>query len=350
MPKSEFWRGRRVLLTGHTGFKGAWAWTWLTQLGAAVTGFSLPAETSPSLAHLLGVDAGSNSIIGDIRDPDAVTTAVAQAKPQIVLHLAAQALVRRSYVEPIETFDTNVIGTLRVLEAIRSAPDIEACLVITSDKVYENTGSGRAYVETDPLGGHDPYSASKATCEIAVASYASSFFKTPVSTARAGNVIGGGDWSKDRIIPDIWRACRAGEAVRLRYPRATRPWQHVLEPLAGYFDFVEAMVAGLREPTLNFGPHNDMTLTVSEVVDAFLGTYGKVSGSGWIHEGGQHLQEAATLAIDASRAANRLPWRPRLSAAEAIAWTAHWYAAYDRSEDMSAFTRAQIAAFEDRCL
>jgi len=353
MPQAEFWRGRRVLLTGQTGFKGAWTWAWLTRMGAEVTGLALAPETKPNLSVLMGLGSNSRSRIGDIRDGVAVAAAVAAAQPQIVLHMAAQALVRRSYADPLETFNINVLGSLQVLHALRDRPGLEACLVVTSDKVYENNGSGRAFVESDPLGGSDPYSASKAACEIAVSSFARSFGRAlggPVATVRAGNVIGGGDWSDDRIVPDLWRAQQAGKPVSLRYPQATRPWQHVLEPVAGYLDFAEALVGGSVERALNFGPIHDGPVKVSEVAEAFQRAYGLGNVTGWVQAPGEHLKEAPTLAIDANRATAVLPWRPHLSASEAIAWTAAWYAAFDQGMDMLALTERQIAAFEARSL
>ena len=351
MPGADFWRGRRVVLTGQTGFKGAWTWAWLRRMGAEVTGLALAPDTAPNLSALLGLGGCARSRLGDIRDGQAVAAAVEAARPQIVLHMAAQALVRRSYAAPIETFDINVNGTLRVLEALRGCAGLQACLVVTSDKVYENDGSGRAFVETDRLGGSDPYSASKAACEIAVSSFARSYAQAlgaPVATARAGNVIGGGDWAAERIVPDLWRAHRAGEAVSLRYPGATRPWQHVLEPVAGYLDFLEALAGGCPERALNFGPLEGGPVTVAEVAEAFQAAYGATATAGWVQAPGEHLKEAPTLAIDARRATGLLPWRPRLSAAEAIAWTARWYAAFDQGADMVAFTDTQIADFEDR--
>lgn len=322
---------------------------WLRRMGAEVTGYSLAPETAPNLSRLLGLVDGGASVLGDIRDAAGLAAVVARVRPQLVLHMAAQALVRRSYAAPLETFEINVQGTLRVLEALRGSPGLEAVLVVTSDKVYENDGSGRFFIETDRLGGSDPYSASKAACEIATASFARSFGGElgAVATARAGNVIGGGDWSADRIVPDLWRAQQAGRPVSLRYPLATRPWQHVLEPIAGYLDFMEALALGLREPTLNFGPPDERPETVSAVAEAFQSAYG-ARGLGWEQAPGVHLKEAPTLAINAGRAAGLLPWRPRLSAAEAITWTAQWYAAFDAGVDMAAFTAAQIAAYEDR--
>lgn len=348
MPNPDFWRGKRVLLTGHTGFKGAWASAWLSRMGAEVHGFALAPDTEPNLASLLRL-SNSKSIIGDIRDAGKIASAVAASRPHLVLHMAAQALVRRSYAAPVETFEANVNGTINLLDALRGHDGLLACLVITSDKVYENDGSGKAFVETDTLGGSDPYSASKAACEIATASFARSYFSLPappVATARAGNVIGGGDWSADRIVPDLWRAHQLAAKVELRYPNATRPWQHVLEPLAGYFDYLEAMANGLRAPTLNFGPAETHQVTVSGVVDAFQRAYG-ARAAGWIQAPGTHPKEAPTLAIDARRATTLLPWRPRLDAVQAIRWTAEWYAAFDNGSDMNAFTQAQIAEFED---
>ena len=351
MPQAEFWRGRRVLLTGHTGFKGAWAWAWLRRMGAEVTGFALPPETEPNLARILRLTDLPAALTGDIRDAPALDDAVRRARPQVVLHMAAQALVRRSYADPVGTFAANVTGTLNLLQALRGAEGLEATIVVTSDKVYENDGAGRAFTEDDRLGGSDPYSASKAACEIATASFARSFgaeLGGPVATARAGNVIGGGDWAADRIVPDLWRAQRSGQPVALRYPEATRPWQHVLEPVAGYLDFAEALVGGLDARALNFGPPEECPETVRAVAEAFQRAYGAGAVRGWVQAPGPHPKEAPTLAIDARRAMALLPWRPRLAAAEAIEWTAAWYAAHDRGQDMARFTEAQIAAYEER--
>ena len=231
----EFWKGRRVLLTGHTGFKGSWAAAWLSKMGAKVTGISLAAEGDVSLYNSIANQLSITSHIIDIRDAEALTTAVRKSNPEIVLHMAAQALVRRSYREPVYTYETNVMGTVNLLEALRELEELKTALIITSDKVYQNSEDGRAFKESDPLGGDDPYSSSKAACEIATASLAKSYFQEkgiPIATGRAGNVIGGGDFSEDRLIPDIWRAAEAGESVTLRYPGATRPWQHVLESVS----------------------------------------------------------------------------------------------------------------------
>jgi CDP-glucose 4,6-dehydratase len=351
---SSFWANKRVLITGHTGLKGAWAWAWLEKMGAKVSGFSLAPDTSPNLAELMGLTKSPHSFIGDIRNRDALQAVVGQVEPDFVLHMAAQALVRRSYKDPIATFDTNVRGTLNLLDVLRDRPAVKACLVVTSDKVYENNDLGRRFTEDDQLGGSDPYSASKAACELATSSFARSFFSGPqgssatIATARSGNVIGGGDWSEDRIVPDIWRARQAGRPVELRYPNATRPWQHVLEPLAGYFMFLQAMADGSAERTLNFGPTDAAEVTVAKLVDMFCNAYGEAEFSGWTQAAGHHPKEAALLAIDASRAVSKLGWHPRLTPAEAIEWTAQWYAAFDRGNDMVGFTHQQIKAYEQR--
>jgi CDP-glucose 4,6-dehydratase len=352
----QFWSGKRVLITGHTGLKGAWAWAWLEQMGAEVSGFALAPDTTPNLAEILGLTKRSTSYIGDIRNSDDVARIVDQSRPQFVLHMAAQALVRRSYREPVETFDTNVRGTLNVLEALRSASDLKACLVVTSDKVYENNDLGRRFDEDDALGGADPYSASKAACEIATSSFARSYFggkqagssMAVVATARSGNVIGGGDWSEDRIVPDVWRARQGGTQVELRFPLATRPWQHVLDPIAGYLMFMKAMSEGLTDRTLNFGPTEETRVTVAGVVEAFQSAYGLNQSTGWQQALGAQLKEAKTLAIDAQRAVKNLGWYPRLAPHNAIDWTAQWYAAYDRGDDMVRFTHQQINAYEKR--
>jgi CDP-glucose 4,6-dehydratase len=350
----QFWSGKRVLITGHTGFKGAWAWAWLEHLGAEVSGFSLAPDTDPNLSEILGQTKQSKSFAGDILDKATVSRVVKETKPEYVLHMAAQALVRRSYREPVKTFDVNVTGTLNVLNALREAKDLKACIVVTSDKVYENNDLGRRFVEEDRLGGSDPYSASKAACEIATASFARSYFegKQPgassafVATARSGNVIGGGDWSEDRIVPDVWRARRNGTQVELRYPRATRPWQHVLEPVLGYLMYLKALGDGAPDRALNFGPSDETEVTVSALVESFQSAYGTSSMAGWKQAPGKHPKEAALLAIDASRAVAKLGWTPRLTPHEAINWTAQWYAAYDRGEDMVAYTLKQIQTYE----
>ena len=352
MPSASFWQGRRVLLTGHTGFKGMWAAHWLAGLGAEVTGFALPPETSPNLPDVIGLPPGLVSRIGDIRDAQAVRAAVAAARPELVLHMAAQPLVRRSYREPAETFAVNAMGTVTLLEALRGVAGLKAVLVVTSDKTYENRDDGRAYAESDRLGGSDPYSASKAACELAVACWRESFFApagVALASARAGNVIGGGDWSEDRLIPDLWRALRAGRPVELRHPGATRPWQHVLEPLAGYLRYLERLAeapAGPLPPALNFGPVDGAALTVAELAERFWAAFG--AAGAWTPAPGDHPPEKARLAIDARLAGATLGWAPRLGADETLDWTAAWYAAFDAGEDMAAVTRRQIDHYRDR--
>jgi CDP-glucose 4,6-dehydratase len=345
----SFWSSQRVLLTGHTGFKGAWLSFWLERLGAHVVGLSLPPETDPNLFDLLAPFAQQKSIIGDIRDPVTVAKAVEIARPTIVIHMAAQALVRRSYREPAETFATNVMGTVNVLEALREVPELRAILVITSDKVYHNDGSGRAFVEGDMLGGSDPYSASKAAAEIAVASWAKSFFvprRIPLATARAGNVIGGGDWSDDRLIPDLWRAALSGTPVELRYPAATRPWQHVLEPLGGYLAYIEALASeGEGVPSaLNFGPAVDEVMCVSEVAALFA----RVAGipEGWRKSEGSHPPESSALVLDATGAGRALGWHPKLNSIEALTWTADWYRNVREGHSAREICARQLYAYE----
>lgn len=344
----DFWRGRRVLLTGHTGFKGAWATQWLTRLGAEVHGLSLAPDTEPNLFGILGGGGAITSKIGDIRDRESVHEAIAACRPQIVIHMAAQALVRRSYREPVETFDTNVMGTANLLDALRGAETLEAVLVVTSDKVYENREDGHAMSEADRLGGDDPYSASKAAAELVTAAMTRSFFDErgiPVATARSGNVIGGGDFSEDRLVPDFWRAGKAGKPLVLRYPQATRPWQHVLDPLSGYLLYIEKLVAGAcAQRALNFGPAGGETMTVSAVAERMTAESGTTAA--WVQAEGAQPKEKQILTLDAALAIEAIGWRPGLDMATAVRWTADWYGALDKGQDMRACTLDQIAQFE----
>lgn len=344
---SAFWRGQRVLLTGHTGFKGAWAAIWLKALGAEVTGLALAPDQTPSLFELAGVGALVDSHLIDLRDRGTVADFVRGRRFDLVLHMAAQPIVRTAVEAPVETFATNVMGTAHLLDALRSDPP-RATLVVTSDKVYANAETGRAFAEGDALGGKDPYSASKAAAEIVTQSFARSYFEpagAPLATARGGNVIGGGDFSRDRIVADIVRAARAGEAVVLRHPEATRPWQHVLDCLAGYFRLLQALATDQAAPrTVNFGPRPGG----SEVTVGELATMGveALGGKPWRHEPDPKSLEARSLAVDASLARQALAFESRLDAPTAVALTMDWYRRQAAGEDALGLCRAQIADYE----
>jgi len=347
----QFWRGRRVLLTGHTGFKGAWMSLWLKSLGAEVTGYALPPTAEPNLWSLIGPvvqgAGGMRSVIADIREPWQVGEAMAQADPQIVIHMAAQALVRESYRDPLATYATNVMGTAVLLQACRSLSNLQCVVVVTSDKVYENRSQRRAFEESDRLGGHDPYSNSKACAELLTQSFRDSFFADgpPIASARAGNVVGGGDWSQDRLIPDCVRALQSGQAVTLRYPDAIRPWQHVLEPLSGYLSLAEALVKTPdRAPrAVNFGPDPASFCTVREVVDEFGARF--AGRPGWVRDPAPQPPEAQALTLSSALAGQRLGWRPRFDIRETLSWTADWYLAHSAGENMAVFSEAQIARY-----
>lgn len=350
-PNENFWSRQRVFLTGHSGFKGAWLSLWLEQMGSEVHGFSLAPETQPNLYGLLSPFAKATSEFSDIRDLAAVKRAVKSFCPTIAIHMAAQPLVRRSYRDPLQTFSCNVMGTGNVLEALREAPELKTVVVITTDKVYRNLEQGTSFVENDPLGGHDPYSASKAAAEILVSSWSNSYFKergVAVVTVRAGNVVGGGDWSEDRLIPDLWRAARSGKPVELRYPAATRPWQHVLEPLSGYLEFAEDLALQQRPDlpeALNFGPSAHEDLSVSEVADLIAESLG--ASQGWVPSSDPVYAEMRTLALDSSLAMKTLNWKPKLGARQALAWTAEWYKRVDAGEDARSVTGEQINRYKE---
>ena len=350
----DFWRDRRVLVTGHTGFKGAWLALWLDRLGARVTGFALPATTSPNLFTLAALDRRIDSELGDVRDPAAVDAVIARSRAEVVFHLAAQSLVRRSYVDPVGTYATNVMGTAHVLDAARRAPGLRAIVVITSDKCYENREWHWPYREDEAMGGHDPYSSSKGCAELVTAAWRRSFFSSDgaraigVGSARAGNVIGGGDWAEDRLVPDCMRAFASGQPVVLRRPDAVRPWQHVLEPLSGYLALAERLAgdpASFGE-AWNFGPAADDTRPVAWVVDRLSEFWG--DGARWEPDPGTHPHEAGLLQVDASKARARLGWTPRLSLTEGLRWTVDWYRRFEAGEDAAALTLDQIDRFEDR--
>jgi CDP-glucose 4,6-dehydratase len=350
---NEFWRGRRVLLTGHTGFKGAWMSLWLEGLGVEVTGYALPCATEPSLWNIVAASprAGKppRSVIADVRDTHRLAGAVAQADPQVVIHMAAQALVRESYRDPLGTYATNVMGTAALLQACRSLRHLECVVVVTSDKVYQNDGEGRAFDERDRLGGHDPYSNSKACTELVTSSFRDSFFGEgpPIATARAGNVIGGGDWSEERLIPDCIRALKSGQPVILRYPDAIRPWQHVLEPLSGYLALAEGLITAPEKTprAVNFGPDPASFCTVREVVEAFGARFG--GKPGWVLDPAAQPPEANALTLSSALARQALAWRPRLGIGESLSWTSDWYKAHSAGENMVAFSEAQIARYRE---
>jgi CDP-glucose 4,6-dehydratase len=345
-PIIEFWRDRRVFLTGHTGFKGAWMSLWLQQMGAKVTGYSLAPHTEPNMFDL--VADKSLSHIADIRDEGKVRDALMAADPQIVIHMAAQALVRESYRDPVATYATNVLGTGIVLQSCRALKHLECVLIVTSDKVYENHDEGRPFVESDRLGGHDPYSNSKACTELLTSSFRDSFYNggPPIASVRAGNVIGGGDWSQDRLIPDCIRALEANEAVSLRFPDAIRPWQHVLEPLSGYLALAQALVQtpASAPRAVNFGPNPSSFCTVREVVDALSARF--AGRPGWRRDAGVNPKEATALTLSSALAHRSLQWHPRLRVNDSLAWTADWYKAYAAGEEMVKFSEAQIVQYQ----
>lgn len=343
---SEFWRGKRVLVTGHTGFKGSWLTLWLRHLGADVSGLSLAPQSQPALHLLLGGSAEGSGII-DIRDREAVTNRVLQTKPQIVFHLAAQALVRAGYRNPTETFDVNVMGTANLLDALRISQDVRSIVVVTTDKVYHNAETGLAFMETDPLGGHDPYSASKAAAEIVAASYRSSFFATRrigLATARAGNVIGGGDWADDRLIPDAVRAWQSGETLQVRRPRAVRPWQHVLEPLGGYMELAQKLwTAPEGVESYNFGPDHGEAASVGAVLRMAERHFG--GGAMALGDGSDGPHEAGYLVLDSAKARAELGYQPRWTLMETVKRTMEWYRAQRDGQSALDLCLADIREF-----
>lgn len=346
---AEVFAGKRVLVTGHTGFKGSWATLWLSRLGAEVWGLSLPPEASPNLFDLMPPLPGERSFLRDIRDPDAVAEVVTRCRPDIVLHLAAQPLVRRSYRRPVETFDANVMGTIHLLDSLRSTPECRVALMVTTDKVYRNGEGAQRFGEDDPLGGHDPYSASKAAAELVIESYRSSYFSagsTMVASARGGNVIGGGDFSEDRLVPDIVRALVADRRPSIRNPASTRPWQHVLDCLGGYLHYIAALATRPNPPkALNIGPRSDQReMPVGEVVRAMLRALGRPAD--WLEEPTSTLPEMATLSLDPSRAAATIGWSAVWDFATAIELTAKWYQTWNEGGDVVSLMHRQIEAYE----
>lgn len=322
---ATFWRGRRVLVTGHTGFKGAWLATMLLRLGAKVYGLALAPATKPNLFDLLRIDREIDSTIGDIRDADVVRRSLQETKPEYVFHLAAQALVRQGYEQPIETYATNVLGTAHILEATRGVSSVRGVVVVTSDKCYRNREWIWAYREDEALGGNDPYSSSKAAAELVAHAFAASYARDDlrIATARAGNVIGGGDWSADRLVPDIVRAVADDRALVLRYPKSVRPWQHVLEPLTGYLMLGAALHAGDFGGAWNFGPQQYAHVSVEELASSVFTALGKPARIEI--DAGTHPHEAAQLRLDSTKANELLGWRGKLDAKETVTWTANWY-------------------------
>ena len=348
------WRGRRVLVTGHTGFKGSWLALWLHQLGAEITGLALAPDTDPNLFDAARIAELVDHRIADVRDPIAVAKVVAEARPEVVFHLAAQPLVRLSYEQPVETFATNVMGTVHVIEAARHTRETRALVAITTDKCYENREWIWPYRESDPMGGHDPYSASKGCAELAISAYRRSYHLNggeglALASVRAGNVIGGGDWSRDRLIPDLVRAFEAGDAPTIRAPNAVRPWQHVLEALGGYIMLAERLLAkddGFAD-AWNFGPADDDARPVHWIVQQMRAAWGEDTAAP-IPFSGPVPHEAGLLRLDTSKARAQLGWRPALRLSEALDWIVAWHKAVSNGDDARSMTLAQIADYRAR--
>lgn len=346
--QSSFWTGKRVLLTGHSGFKGSWLSLWLSKLGANITGISLLPNTEPNLFSLAGVNEITDSHFVDIRDENALRTLVKQVAPDIIFHLAAQPLVRAGYRQPLETFSTNIIGTANLLESVRGVDAIKVAVMITTDKVYQDQKWAYPYREIDRLGGHDPYSASKAASEIVIASYRDSYLTeqgTAIATARAGNVIGGGDWSEDRLIPDAIRAWQAGKLLDIRRPQAIRPWQHVLEPLAGYLLLAEKLWSqSALAGAYNFGPTTDAIVTVREVIEYAKTCYGRGRVNWHDDKDGPH--ETSTLALEVIKARTILGVVPKWTLRQAISHTMNWYSKQLEGSNSRELCYTQIADYE----
>ncbi|MUM78100.1 CDP-glucose 4,6-dehydratase [Pseudodesulfovibrio sp. F-1] len=345
-----FFNGKKIFLTGDTGFKGGWLALWLKKMGAQVGAFALPPHTSPSLYQLADVGSAVTRLGGDIRNREEITSAIAGFAPDIVIHMAAQALVRPSYKAPLETFDTNVMGTANLLDAVRKTDKVKAVVIVTSDKCYENREWVWGYRENDPMGGHDPYSASKGCAELVTASFIRSYFKnsgTAVASVRAGNVIGGGDFAEDRLIPDMVRSFTRGEPVCIRSPQATRPWQHVLEPLSGYLLLARRLLEKGQDfgGGWNFGPADESTRTVGEVVTTFGEKWGEEASSR--PDTHTHPHEPTLLRLDCSKANLLLDWKPKSDFSTALDWTIAWYKAWSTGADCAALTLNQIEAFEN---
>ena len=351
---AKFWEGKRVLLTGHTGFKGSWLSLWLQSMGAQVAGYALAPPTNPSLFEVAEVGKGMTSIIGDIRDLEHLRKVFAERQPEIVIHMAAQPLVRYSYVEPVETYSTNVMGTVNLLEAVRNTKSVKAVVNVTTDKCYENREWAWGYRENEAMGGHDPYSSSKGCAELVTAAYRNSYFHpdkykghgVAIASGRAGNVIGGGDWADDRLIPDIMRAITDGRPVNIRNPHAIRPWQHVLEPLSGYLLLAQKLYeeGAAYAEGWNFGPNDEDAKPVQWIVEELTQTWGE--GASWVLDGGEHPHEAHYLKLDCSKAKGRLDWHPRWNLQETLESIARWNKQWLAGENMKSVSLQQIADFQ----
>lgn len=350
----KFWQGKRILLTGHTGFKGSWLSLWLQSMGAHVIGYALAPPTNPNLFEVAEVGKGMTSIIGDIRDLAHLRKVFAEHQPEIVIHMAAQALVRYSYLEPVETYATNVMGSVNLLEAVRHTGGVKAVVNVTSDKCYENREWAWGYRENEAMGGYDPYSNSKGCAELVTAAYRNSYFHpekfhehgVAIGSGRAGNVIGGGDWAEDRLIPDMMRAITQGQSVGIRNPNSIRPWQHVLEPLSGYLLLAQKLYedgANFAEGW-NFGPNDDDAKPVQWILDNLTKTWGE--GASWALDGGNHPHEAHYLKLDCSKAKSRLGWQPRWSLAKTIDQICIWHKAHLAGADMQAVCHEQIQQYQ----
>ena len=352
----NFWLGKRVLLTGHTGFKGSWLSLWLQSMGAELTGYALAAPTKPSLFEIADVSGGMKSVIGDIRDLSKLHATFTKFQPEIVFHMAAQPLVRYSFQNPVETYSTNVMGTVHLMEAVRNTPSVSAVVNITTDKCYENKEWLWGYRENEPLGGYDPYSNSKACAELVSAAYRSSFFNAnnyslhgvATATVRAGNVIGGGDWAQDRLIPDILDAFERGAKVQIRNPNAIRPWQHVMEPLRGYLMLAEQLFK--QGPNFgdawNFGPNDEDVKSVGWIAQEMAYLWGE--GAQYQIDTGDHPHEANYLKLDISKARSRLDWHPYLNIKDALALTIDWSKQLKRGADMRQITLNQFQAYQSK--
>lgn len=348
--KPAFWKGKHVFVTGHTGFKGSWLCLWLQMLGARVTGYALKPPTRPSLFQLAGVARSMKSITADVRDLPRLKAELRRAKPQLVVHMAAQALVRASYADPVGTYATNVMGTVNVLEALRGPKSVRAVVIVSSDKCYENRERDQGYREDEAMGGHDPYSSSKGCAELVTAAYRRSYFSgagAAVASARAGNVIGGGDWSKDRLVPDALSAFLGGKTLRVRSPNAVRPWQHVLDPLNGYLTLAERLWddGPAHSGAWNFGPADDDNRSVSWIVEQLARRWGE--GARWEVDRAQQPHEAGLLKLDCSKAQAKLNWHPSIELSATLDSVVDWHRRQASGENARKLTEKQIARFQD---